>query len=171
MKNNIYNLALKIRTWFFVLLYQLSTPVYRQFIKSKRPKWEISLAEMQTYPQETLGFQYVAFLKKNNFEAMENFENHDVFHLILNYGTDIQGESSMQFFLLGNGKRSFYMFALIICSIFFFPENIPAFYRAYQRGKSTDRCYDWDFEKLLKTPVSQIKLMLKDAKEAPSLFI
>lgn len=181
MKNNIYlnklnitqktNKVLELRILFFIFLYQKSMPIYRIFIKRKRPAWKVTLEQLQQYPDNTLGFHYAQFINENNFDPMANFENHDAMHILLDYSTEMESESAMQFCLLGNGKRSFYLFSMVFMSCIFFPEHLRKFHQAYRRGKTLNQFYDWDFEKLLCTPVTKIKNSLTEPTDSPILFI
>ncbi len=162
MKNNKSNTITlsaprAFRTRLFIFLYNISLPAYRIFIKRKRPKWKVSLGCLSKYPIDSLGYQYALFLERHGLQPMDNFENHDCFHVLLNFPTDIKGESAMQFCLMGNGKRSIYMYSMIIFSTIFFPENITHFIKAYRMGKSLNVFHHWDYEQLLCTPVAEIR--------------
>ena len=154
-----------LRTQLFIYLYQISMPVYRHLIKGKRPKWQTRHSELRQYPLDSLGYQYALFLEKNKFHSMDNFENHDALHIILEYPTDIKNESAMQFCLLGNGKKSLYMYSMVFFSTLIFPENISYFHKAYLRGKRLLPFHQWNFETLLKKPVSEIKSLIGNRKD------
>ncbi|WP_298501785.1 hypothetical protein [uncultured Maribacter sp.] len=142
------------------LLYEWSKKPYQKFMKNNTP-WHISTAKLQSYPQGTLGQQLGLFLKTNNFRIEPKLESHDVFHVLTNTGTSVPEEISMQYYLLGNGKRSIYLITVIVLGTILFPDYITLFYRAYQRGKIALPFYQLNFLKMLQHPIEKIKSTFK----------
>ncbi|MEO9894336.1 MAG: hypothetical protein ABJF52_17540, partial [Aurantibacter sp.] len=89
------------------LLYKWSLAPY-QNLKSNTA-WDVTIADLQKFPDESLGQQLGAFLTRNNFNLQDKLESHDVFHVLTNTGISVPEEISMQFYLMGNGKRSAYL--------------------------------------------------------------
>lgn len=62
-------------------------------------------------------------------------ENHDVHHLITDYGTNFEDEIAMQYLLLGNGKLNAHLLAAIFLGTLFLPEYFKMYLHAYQKEK------------------------------------
>ena len=103
---------------------------------------------MQHNPK-TLGNDLGDFLNKNNFEIQSKLEDHDVIHVLTNTGTTVSDEIGMQFYLLGNGKKSLYLFMVLITGLCFYPTRLKYFINQFQRGKSAHRFHQLDFSKML----------------------
>ena len=114
------NYRLKLMLW----LYEWSQIIYAQIFKRKKKAWGISKSEFLLFPPGTLGRALGDFYQTKGFEVMPKLENHDVFHLLTETGTEIQDEIAMQYLLFGNGKRSLYMFSMIGIGSVLYPEFI-----------------------------------------------
>jgi len=137
-------------------MYEWSKKPYQKFFKKNEP-WPITSKELIRYPPESLGFHMGCFLSKYNFEIQPKLEDHDVFHVLTNTGVSVTEEIGMQYFLLGNGKRSAYQFAVIVIGTLFYPTQWKRFNTFYRRGKSAHQFYDLPFEKMLLQPLSNIQ--------------
>jgi ubiquinone biosynthesis protein Coq4 len=136
-------------------LYKWSLIPY-QSIK-KNAAWDLGIKDLLHFSRETLGYQMGYFLLRNNFDLQEKLENHDVFHVLTGTGTTVPEEISMQFYLLGNGKRSIYLFAVIILGTLLYPDYLKLFLLKYHHGKSALAFHQLDFYKLLDQPLKRIK--------------
>jgi ubiquinone biosynthesis protein Coq4 len=137
-------------------MYEWSKKPYQKFFKKNEP-WPITSKELIRYPTESLGFHMGCFLLKYNFEIQPKLEDHDVFHVLTNTGVSVTEEIGMQYFLLGNGKRSAYQFAVIVIGTLFYPMQWKRFNTFYRRGKSAHQFYDLPFEKMLLLPIKNIQ--------------
>ena len=97
------------------------------------------------------------FLDENGFEVNPKMESHDVFHVITGYGTEMHEEAAMQFFLIGNGKKS--KLARISACVGFavFPEYWRLYLASYRRGKATIHFSSWEFKELLYLDVNRFR--------------
>jgi len=136
-------------------LYEWSLVPYQAFKKNKA--WNVGIEDLLHYPKNTLGFQMGHFLLKNNFDLQEKLESHDVFHVLTNTGITVPEEISMQFYLLGNGKRSIYLFTVILIGGLLFPDYAKLFLSKYRRGRASLPFHQLDFQKLLNQPIERIK--------------
>jgi len=137
-------------------MYEWSKKPYQKFFKKNEP-WPITSKELIRYPPESLGFHMGCFLLKYNFEIQPKLEDHDVFHVLTNTGITVTEEIGMQYFLLGNGKRSAYQFAVIVIGTLFYPMQWKCFNTFYRRGKSAHQFHDLPFEKMLLQPLQNIQ--------------
>jgi ubiquinone biosynthesis protein Coq4 len=150
---------MKIRETLLVWLYDKSKTIYANHFK-KQVAWQEDKQSLLAYPKGSLGFALGKFLDKNHFSMEPKLESHDVFHTIIGFETKIEDELAMQYFLMGNGKRSLYMFMVLIPGSFLFPEQWYYFKKSYQRGKETPPFYHWDFYKLLPSSLENIQQSL-----------
>ena len=137
-------------------MYELSKKPYQKFFK-KNKAWDVSIPELIQHPQESLGFHLGCFLLKYNFEIQPKLEDHDVIHVLTNTGISVPEEIGMQYYLLGNGKKSLYLYMVIASGTFFYPTRLKQFVAEYQRGKSAHEFYHLDYLKMLKIPVTTIR--------------
>jgi hypothetical protein len=141
-------------------LYEVSKKPYQKFFKKNQP-WTISKTELLQHNQESLGFHLGCFLIKYNFNVQPSLEEHDVYHVLTNTGITVKDEIDMQFYLLGNGKKSPFVFMVITTGLFFYPFQIKKFINSYKKGKNSYHFYDLDFSKMLNIPVHTIQETFK----------
>ena len=136
-------------------LYEWSVIPYQSFKKNEA--WNLGIEDLLQFPKATLGYQMGYFLLSNNFDLQEKLESHDVFHVLTGTGITVPEEISMQFYLLGNGKRSAYLFSVIFLGALLYPDCWKLFLSKYRRGKSSLPFHQLDFYKLLDQPIERIK--------------
>lgn len=137
-------------------LYRIIKVPY-QFLFKQTKAWDISIQDFLKLPQDSLGFHYGCFLLKYNFNIQASLEEHDVYHVITNTGISVKDEIDMQFYLLGNGKKSPFVFIVIGTGILFYPFEYQSFYKNFKRGGEAHQFYDLDFFKMLSVPLSTIQ--------------
>ena len=137
-------------------LYEITKKPYQKFFKKGTP-WNITPSELIQYNQETLGFHLGCFLLKYNFQMQPKLEDHDVIHVLTNTSIAVTDEIAMQFFLLGNGKKSAYLFMVLIIGTTFYPTQIKHFIHNFHRGKSAHTFHNLDFQKMLHLPLKTIQ--------------
>ncbi|WP_435623146.1 Coq4 family protein [Flagellimonas sp.] len=137
-------------------LYEWSKKPYQKFLKKNRA-WNIPIKKLLQYPNNSLGFHLAAFLLKHSFEVQPKLENHDVFHVLTSTGISVPEEISMQYFLLGNGKKSLYLFSVIGLGTCLYPDYSQFFKQAYQKGRTAHKFYHLDFSKMLEQPLQRIQ--------------
>ena len=129
-------------------LYEFSKKPYQKYFKKNQP-WPISKTDLLMHNPKTLGYELGNFLEKNNFEIQSKLEDHDVIHVLTNTGTSVIEEIGMQFYLLGNGKKSMYLLLVIATGTCFYPTRIQYFINQYHRGKLSHQFHQLDFSKML----------------------
>ncbi len=137
-------------------MYEISKKPYQKFFKKNQP-WTIGKNELLQHNQETLGFHLGCFLIKYHFEIQPKLEDHDVIHILTNTGISVQEEIGMQFYLLGNGKRSLYLFMVLLTGTCFYPTRYQHFINEFRRGKSAHQFHHLDFSRMLTIPIKQIQ--------------
>jgi hypothetical protein len=138
-------------------LYRTIKVPYEYIFKTNAKAWELTINDYLNHNEETLGYKLGSFLNNHNYSIQEKLEEHDVFHVLTNTGITVVNEIEMQFYLLGNGKRSPFVFIVITTGIFFYPFEYKKFYSSYQKGKKAHQFYHLDFPKILHMPLTEIQ--------------
>lgn len=123
-----------MRDYLIEKLYESSKKPYQKYFKTNQP-WNIDKSQLLTYPTESLGLVLGNFLHKNNFDIQEKLEDHDIIHILTNTGVSVYEEIGMQYYLFGNGKRSLYLYMVILTGTTFYPKRINYFIQQFKRGK------------------------------------
>ncbi|MGJ8659438.1 MAG: hypothetical protein ACSHWV_06265 [Cellulophaga fucicola] len=137
-------------------LYDWSKIPYQKFLK-KNDAWNIEVSKLLRYPKDSLGQGLGLFITMHNFELQDKLESHDVYHVLTNTGITVPEEVSMQFYLLGNGKRSLYLFSVVLLGLLLYPDYFKTFKNTYNRGKKALQFHQLDFLKMLHLPIQKIK--------------
>ncbi len=137
-------------------LYELSKRPYQRFFKQNEA-WPYSTKDLLRFKEDSLGYHLGRFLVKHHFELQPKLENHDVFHVLTNTGVTVSEEISMQFFLWGNGKRSAYLFAVLVFGTALYPDYWVLFAKSYRCGRKALSFHQLHFAKLLHFPLARIK--------------
>jgi ubiquinone biosynthesis protein Coq4 len=129
-------------------LFNASVKPY-QFLRRRRTSWQLNRTQLLAMPVETLGHDVGQFLEAHDFHVMDKCESHDVFHVLLNYPTDVPNEIGMQYFLLGNGRHSWYTWLTVLLGGAILPEHLGRFTRDLIKGKHCPTIKHWDLQALL----------------------
>ncbi|MBT2785305.1 MULTISPECIES: hypothetical protein [unclassified Halomonas] len=149
----------KAREQFVGVGFKLSSQFYI-FFKSE-PVWNVHARQLILYPKNSLGFHLGSFLLKNKFEPQPRCEDHDVFHVLTGFSTDVAQEIAMQYWLWGNGKRSIYSALAMFVGIVFYPDQYGVFLNSYRQGGRYMAIHDIDYQKRLLSPVANFMPKLK----------
>ncbi len=164
-------ILLELRSRLMIALVEKTKTKYIQFFKKDAESWGLSLAELEQYPKETLGKDLADFLVREHFDLMEGVESHDVYHVVLNYSTEVEQEAQMQFFLLGNGKKSLYAIGTSVIAFLTMPDQWLAFWKAYNRGQQSLKVHLWDFRFLLKEKTANLRALVNRSNMVEPLII
>lgn len=132
--------------------YKWSKTPYQKWFKKNEP-WNLTIKELYLYPEHSLGNQLGRFLSSNDFTLEDKLENHDVFHVLTKTGITVAEEISMQFYLLGNGKKSLYLFIVILLGTLLYPDQWYRFLDAYKKGRRAFPFHQLDYKLLLHYPL------------------
>ncbi|MCO4294703.1 ubiquinone biosynthesis protein COQ4 [Solitalea sp. MAHUQ-68] len=145
-----------MRKFIIIGLYNLSKKPYQALFKNNKA-WNISPQQLLDFPEGSLGNELGCFLTKNDFELQAKLENHDVFHVLSGIGTSVIEEIALQYYLLGNGKKSIYLKSVILLGTLFYPNQFSLFFSRYKEGRSFSAFHNLDFFPLLHCPIAEIK--------------
>ena len=121
--------------------------IYSEFI-SKKP-WGISTQELLTYSNDSFGYHLGIFLNTNNFELVPKGERHDCYHLLTNYGTNVEDEVALQYVCFGNGKRSPYLMGVLLVGTIILPDYYKYYIKSYKLGRNCNQFHHFKYENLL----------------------
>jgi hypothetical protein len=144
----------------FEKFYELSKKPYQRYFKNNKP-WDVKKNELLQYPETSLGFHLGCFLLQYDLNLQEKLEDHDIIHVLTNTGISVPEEIGMQYYLLGNGKRSLYLYMVILTGSLFYPSHWRYFISQYHRGKRTFKFYYLDYSKMLFIPIKNMKESFK----------
>ncbi len=145
-----------MRAFILETMYNWSKKPYQKWLK-KQAAWDISVQTLIQFPKESLGFHLGCFLLKYDFSPQPKLENHDVFHVLTNTGISVPEEISMQYYLLGNGKRTLYLISVIFLGTLLYPDKINLFKKAYLKGMLAHPFHHLDYKKLLHQPIHKLQ--------------
>ncbi|WP_265200620.1 Coq4 family protein [Aureitalea sp. L0-47] len=149
---------MNIRKKIIVRLFELSEQFYTRHFKKHKQPWNLTRTILTSYPENSFGNHIGLFLQENNFELIPKVERHDAYHVLTGYGTNVEDEIALQYLCLGNGKRSPYLFGVIVLGTLLLPDYLRYYRRSFRRGKQAYAFHHWDFQKLLKTPLDELRL-------------
>ncbi|SHG23153.1 hypothetical protein [Flavobacterium defluvii] len=149
-----------MKDYLFEKLYECTKKPYQKYFK-KNEAWKIDKTGLMNYPENSLGHGLGNFLYKNHFDMQEKLEDHDIIHVLTNTGVSVYEEIGMQYYLFGNGKRSLYLFMVILSGTLFYPKQLKYFLQQFKRGKQAYPFHYLDFSKMLFIPVKSIQQIFK----------
>ena len=159
-----FSYGLRLRERMMIHLVEITHPIYERWFRRRRPAWQQTTTGLLNYKPGSLGRTLGRFLITNDIDLIPRFEDHDVFHVLLEYNTTVPGESEMQFCLLGSGKRSLYVMGTCAIAWLVFPEYWSRFRTAFHRGKSYRTFHHWYFEYLLAEPLSELQAFIRQER-------
>jgi ubiquinone biosynthesis protein Coq4 len=136
------------------LIYKTIKKPYQMAFK-KNTAWSLTLDDYLACPPESLGHTLGLFIKKNGYAIQPQLEEHDVYHVLTKSGTTVKEEIKMQWYLLGNGKRSPFVFMVLSATVFY-ATFYAEFIQAYKKGKKAHHFHSLDFSKLLPYPLQTL---------------
>ncbi len=148
-----------------------SKPYYAGWFKRQQKAWGLSVGQLLAYPAGSLGRELGKFLQKEGFDVIPKLEDHDVMHVLLGYQSTMLDEARMQFFLLGNGKRSAYGMLTVWVALLLVPEGWKAYLQDFRDGRRCLPVWNWNFRHLLREPLWQLRDQLYQTNKGEEPFL
>jgi len=142
----------KLVSW----LFDNTQHIYTKHFKKNKP-WNVTKEELLKLPEHTFGNHLGQFLHSNGFNLIPKVERHDAYHVMTGYKSNEQDEIALQYLCFGNGKRSLYLFGVLIIGTIILPDYIKYYLRSYRIGKSANPFYNLNYKKLLNTSISDLR--------------
>lgn len=146
----------KHRKQIIAWLFDVTQRIYTKYFKKNTP-WDIKKAQLLKLPKHTFGYHLGLFLDTNGFELIPKVERHDAYHVMTGYNSNEEDEIALQYLCFGNGKRSIYLFGVIIIGSIILPEYWRYYLKSYSIGKSANTFYNLDYKGLLNTSISDLR--------------
>lgn len=147
---------IKLRSNILVLLtHTIALPILK--IVRKKKKFPYSMEQLSALPFETVGNELWQLLNAENLRLLPYYERHDIKHVVLDYPFTDEGEVSLQFFMLANGRVSFPVLATVLYGLMTMPEYYSSFRRAYQRGKEANDLSSIDWFTIMQQPLVEVR--------------
>lgn len=172
-KKTIIQRLLLLRERLLIGLVEWTKPWYALWFKRGREAWPHTVQSLKRFPQRSLGRELGEFLEREGLDMMPKLEDHDVLHVLMRYKTTVVDEARMQFFLLGNHKKSVYALFTVCVAVLLIPEHLHSFWLEFRKGRRCARISRWDFRYLLREPTEMLRKQLyrQDmGEEAPFVF-
>jgi ubiquinone biosynthesis protein Coq4 len=151
-------LANTLRKKLCVWLFEQSKIPYTLLMKGKKKAWDLSVEDLLNFPKESLGFALGKFLQFNGFQLIPKLERHDAFHVLTGFGTSVENEIALQYFLLGNGKKSLYLLGVTSIGLLLLPEYHQLYAASYQKGTHCGPVYKLDIREHLNSSLNSLQL-------------
>jgi len=145
-----------LRESFFLFLFKISENFYRAMFKRNKKAWQTTKYDLKQMGPNSIGYHYYKFLDKNGYDILPKLENHDLFHVITQANTNVRDELALQYYLLGNGKRSIYQYCVLISSILWLDE-VKYFIKAFKNGMNSKPFSHVKFESILKNSIHKFR--------------
>lgn len=146
----------KLRSNILVLLtHTIALPILKMIRRKK--KFPYSMEQLSALPYETVGNELWQLLNAANLRLLPYYERHDIKHVVLDYPFTDEGEVSLQFFMLANGRVSFPVLATVIYGLITMPEYYASFRNAYQRGKQAKDLSALDWFAIMQQPLADVR--------------
>ena len=126
----------------------------------KYKDWNMTTADLLKYSEGSLGRALGQFLQSNKVEPLAHAEYHDVHHVLFDYSITFKDEVALQFFLMGNGKKSIASFGTSIGAWFLLPPQWNYLKTSYRRGQKCVDISQLNLKELLNEDLQKIKLTL-----------
>lgn len=150
------HLLKKLRSNILVLLtHTIALPILK--IVRRKKKFPYSMEQLSALPFETVGNELWQLLNANSLRLLPYYERHDIKHVVLDYPFTDEGEVSLQFFMLANGRVSFPVLATVLYGLATMPEYYSSFKKAWQRGKQTKSLENMDWFGIMEIPLVAVQ--------------
>lgn len=148
-------------------LFEVTQKQYTRF-KKKTP-WNISNASLLAMSPQSFGHYLGRFLEKHGFHLIPKVERHDAYHVLTGFGTKAEDEIALQYLCFGNGKRTPYLFAVMLIGSVILPEFLPYYRLAFRLGQRSNSFHQFDFKKILPLDYHQFRSVIFSEETIKSL--
>ena len=152
----IYQSTLNFKVKSNLIMKTMKEKIEAVRIEFERKRKNLTVADLITYPDGTLGRNLGNHLLTNSYGKVVP-EKEDIYKLLISHGNSLKQEIAVQFYLFGNGCTSLNILFSMAVGLTMCPFYARYFYARYKEGKNALRFYDVDHFGLLHLPVERIK--------------
>ncbi|MEM7187284.1 MAG: hypothetical protein AAF466_11560 [Bacteroidota bacterium] len=139
-------------------LFETTQRLYLRF-KKKQP-WNIHSSQLMEMSKHTFGYQLGLFLRNNAFELIPKVERHDAYHVLSGFPTGAEDEIALQYLCFGNGKRTPYLFAVLVIGTLLLPEYATYYRHSFLLGKRSNSFHHFDYKTVLPLDFDTFRTMI-----------
>ena len=118
---------------------------------------DLRIENLTNYPENSLGFALAEFLHQQHLNSSATLEQSDIFHVLTHIGSSAEEQVGLQFYLIGNGKKTPLTLLSAIFGSIFFLHRLPQFFGQFQKGKRALLFHHLEFTKMLAQPLEKIR--------------
>lgn len=152
---NLWNSYKTLRARILVGLVGFILPVIRKFY-ILRP-FSFSHESMRLMPLGSLGWTVARYLDNRGFELVQDYEIHDIKHILYGYEMTAEGEVRLQCFLFGTGNYSIPVLGTMALGFLMMPDLWLHFAFDLLRGRFSQCQADPDYDHILKLPLEEAR--------------
>ncbi|TAF63570.1 MAG: hypothetical protein EAZ55_13345 [Cytophagales bacterium] len=130
-----------------------------QFLFKKRDK-KIR-AMLENCAENSVGKDIIKMLDQYDLKLIPFYEEHDLKHIVLDYGMTSEEEIRMQAYLFGNGNCSLPCVLFLLSGILL-PSAWGKFYEDYCKGKNSPNISRLKLENCMNLPTTELKKKYKN---------
>ena len=116
---------------------------------------------LENCTENSIGKDIIQLLEQNNLKLIPLYEEHDLKHIVLDYGMTSEEEIRMQAYLFGNGNRSLGCILFLLSGILL-PSAWKKFHEDYCRGKNSPAILELKLDECMNVPTSELKAKYKN---------
>jgi ubiquinone biosynthesis protein Coq4 len=124
---------------------------------TNQKNWNLTTEDLLLYPEGSLGKALGRFLKKSGVEPLAGAEYHDLEHVLFDFSISFKDEIGLQFFLHGNGKKSFASISTIIGAWFILPTHWKYLKDSYRKGQECKDISKLNLKAMLHQNLNEVK--------------
>jgi len=161
----------KIRTGLMNGSIKLAKVVAKPFYQKEY--WPYYHEDLHHFPPQSVGYEMVRYLDSKGFKLVENYELHDVKHILTGYEMNTLGEIRLQCYLYGNGNHSLPATLSLGFGLCIIPEHVITFYRDLKRGMKARSLSNLDYAALALENLEEARKALnirEQAQEPENIF-
>ncbi|WP_157111705.1 hypothetical protein [Nonlabens spongiae] len=136
--------------------FHIVSTVYKPF--HLRSSWKLRSSDLLDHSTDSLGFHIGCFLLKHDLELQDHAETHDAFHVLTGYNTSSLEEIGMQFWLHGNGKRSFPLYSAMAAGLLLYPDKFRYLMDCQYLGQRSRPIHHLNYLELLQEPMDSLRI-------------
>lgn len=146
----------RVRVWLLLTLtHHAALPILKRV---RRPNpFPYTVEDLANMPVGSVGRDFADFLRQKSIQLLEDYERHDMKHLLLGFDTTEEGEICLQAFMLGNGRVSFPVLVTVAFGLCLAPEYWQRMKQAYTEGKKCHPVHHWDWFALIPQNTAEVR--------------
>lgn len=140
------------------LAHDIALPYFK--LVRRNYNFPYTLAQLQQYPEGTVGRELYRFFSDNNLDMLPHYEKHDIKHVVLGFPPSEAGEVCLQCFMLANGRITLPVVFSVAVGLVILPESWAACRKAWKQGRAIPSLNRLDWFALVPEPLAEVRQRL-----------